>query len=386
MLLCVGLVVVVGVLAGCGGAGNPGGNNLAVAPAGNVSPQANDPAVVGTWMLVWGTSNGVVVPPRNITGWWTGSTRELVVLVGNGTCTDTYYNASGGTVHQNPGTWSGTGGKGTIRWTTGGTTTPIPFTYTFQGANVVTWSFTLAGRQTVASWAKIATLTAHDAALVKTWKATSVWVNGVAKPVSYLTGNTTYPTLARRFAADGTCQDYLLKTDMERKLPELATKTWASGGGVLQLGTGPIAEQIYTVTTGQLTTWQLDAAGNTVKIVFKPYGAAGAHDARFVGTWHPVSGTVDGKATPVMTMLKNQRGTTSLILTGWADGTCESSNYAGTTLFYGELNTWYTAGGKFTIVGGGGPMTFGYVFGAGTMTWSWTAGGHKYVMICNKLP
>ena len=386
MLLCLGLAVVVAVMAGCGGAGNPGGNNLAVAAAGNVSPMSLDPAAVGTWMLVSGTSNGVVVAPKNITGWWPGSTRELVAFLGNGTCTDTYYNASGGVVHKNPGTWSGTGGKGTIHWTTGGTTTPIPFTYTFQGADVITWSFTLAGRKTVCSWVKIVTLTAHDPALVKTWTATSVCVNGGVKPLSYLSGNTTYAHFARCFLANGTSQRYLLGLDdnQQIKLPKPAPETWATAGGVLKLDTGPISEQIYTVTAAQLTTWQLDAAGNTLKIVFAPYGWAGAHDARIVGTWHPVSGKIDGVTKPIAVVNNWKPGITSEKDIFRSDGTSECATYAGTTLMQDELDRWYGTGGTIHIDGIGATVTGSLVFGTGTVTLSFTFGGHTKVIVSAK--
>ena len=62
LLLCVGLAVLVGVLAGCGGASNPGADNPAVSPAGDVTPQANNPALVGQWRTVFGTIDGKAGP------------------------------------------------------------------------------------------------------------------------------------------------------------------------------------------------------------------------------------------------------------------------------------------------------------------------------------
>jgi hypothetical protein len=380
MLLCVGLAVAVGVLAGCGGAGNPGGNNLAVTAAG-VTPQALDPAMVGTWMLVSGTSNGVVVPPKNVTGWDPGMVRELVVLLANGTCTDTCYNASGGVVKKQNGTWSATGGTGSIHWPSG----TSPFTYTFQGANVSTWTSTIGGAKT-ATWAKIVTPTAHDAALVKTWTATGVWLNGASKPLSYLTGNTTYAHYAMNFLADGTSQRYFLGLDdnQQIKLPKPGVENWATGGGVLKLGTGPIAEQIYTVTASQLTTWQLDAAGNTLKIVFKPYGMAGAHDARIVGTWHPVSGKIDGVTKPIAVVMNWKPGITSEKDIFRSDGTYEYATYAGTTIGQSELDRWYTTSGTIHLDVIGMVVSASYVFVSGSWTGSFTVGGHTKVVVFAK--
>jgi hypothetical protein len=340
MLLCVGLVVVVGVLAGCGGAGNPGGNNLAVTAAGVTPAAAHDPALVGTWMLIWGTANGAAVAPANVEKWPAGTTRGLVVFKGTGTWVYTFYNAGGGVVGTQSGTWAAGGGLITTGENSG--------TYTVSG-NALTFSGTDGGVTRVRHYVKIVSLTAHDPALVKTWTATGVWVNGVAKPLSYLTGDATFNKLARRFAADGTAQDYLLKSGLTQKVPKLAPKSWASGGGVLKLGTGPIAEGLYVLAAGQLTTWQLDALGNTVKIVFKPYGAAGAHDARLVGSWHPVSATVDGIPVPVKTALNLPTGVDNMPWIFWADGTLEWNFRAGTTLKEASLNTWFTSAAKLTI-------------------------------------
>ena len=387
VLLCVGLAVVMGVLAGCGGGSNLGMDNLAVTAAGSVSPQALDPAMVGTWMMIWGTKDGVVVAPKNITGWDTGTTRGLSVMRANGTITSTEYNATGGIVKQMNGTWTGSGGTGTIHWTTGSMTDPIPFTYTPQGANVATTTISVPGFHRVMHSVKIVSPTGHDPALVKTWTATGVWVNGVSKPISYLTGSTLYPKFARRFAAAGTSQDYLLKADMTQKAPKLAPKSWASGGGVLKLGTGPISEAIYVVTTGQLTTWQLDAAGNTLKVVYSRYGAAGAHDARLVASWHAVSVKVDGASVPLATFFKWETGENNSHWTFWVDGTLEQNDRAGTTLIYGGLRTWFTSAGKITIIRPGTTETGVAAYSLPTSTslkFTMTQGGHTTVLIWNK--
>lgn len=342
--------------------------------------------MVGTWLLVWGKKDGVQVAPRLVTGWEAATRREVTALRANGTCSAIQYNATGGLVKQINGTWSSGSGKGTLHWTSGGITSPIPFTYTRQGANVATLAISVPGFNRSMTNVRLLALTGRDAALLKTWTATGVWVNGVAKPISYLTGTATYPKFARSFLASGTSQRYFLGLDenQEIKLPKPGAQNWLTGGGALQLGTGPISEGIYVATATQLTTWNLDASGNTLKVVFAPYGAAGAHDARVVGTWHPISGKIDGVAKPVAQVMNWKTGITSEKDIFRADGTYESSRYAGATLSKSELDRWYTASGRLYIDGIGPVASGTYAFGTGTMTCTFVMEGHTYLMVFKK--
>jgi hypothetical protein len=388
MLLCVGLAVVVGVLAGCGGAGNPGSNNLAVAAAG-VTPQALDPALVGSWMHVRARQDGVDGSLKNLEH-WEGTAANAVRLVSvfksNGVYTETFYNAAGAVAKFNNGVWSANAGTHTVTINWDG---PYSCTYSISG-NVLTLTATGGGHTRQIVLAKIVTPTAHDPALVKTWKATNVWVNGVVKPLSYLTGSTNFSGYARTLSAAGSSQSYFLNNGTKFVPPLPASQTWVSGGGVLKLGTGPIAEQIYVVASGQLTTWQLDGAGNTLKVLFKPFGATGGHDSRLLGTWHAVSGTLDGKSASLSTLFGWNAGTTKMRFTFLADGTEEDTYFGGSTLKYGNLGSWSTSGTTATVsYSDGQVVVVHYVCNSATaMTWTWsfTGDSHTRVAVLNSGP
>jgi hypothetical protein len=250
-------------------------------------------------------------------------------------------------------------------------------------------SFTIAGRKTVSNWAKIVTLAAHDAALVKTWKATNVWVNGVAKPVSYLTGDTIkWTSFARRFAGAGTTQTFLLQSNLDFEVPLSASQNWVSGGGTLKYGSNNYARAIYTIASGQLTTWELDSAGNTVKILFKAYGAAGGHDARFLGTWHPVSGTLDGKPASVASIFGWETPKeTNETWTFYADGTEQEAAFAGSTQYAGWIQPWSTSGTTMTWYAHSGNIVFKYAFtSTSSVKWSGTVSGHAFTAVVNSGP
>jgi hypothetical protein len=80
----------------------------------------------------------------------------------------------------------------------------------------------------------------------------------------------------------------------------------------------------------------------------------------------------------VNTIFNSKAGTTSTSTTYWPDGTIETPNYNGTTLFYDELNTWYTSGSTIHLQTGGGPFSATYALVNGSAKLSWTEGVNKY--------
>jgi hypothetical protein len=369
LALLVGAVVIVG----CGGAGSPGVNSPAVAQA-----VGHDPNLVGTWMLIWGTKGGVVTAPSVLDNWATGATRGQMVFGSTGAWAYDMYGSSGKLVGSNSGTWSTAGTTLTLDRKSGGIGT---VSYTISG-NVFTISVTGGGVTDTHHYVKIVTLTAHDTALEKTWKATGVWLNGVSEPVSYLTGGPS-PIFARSFLANGTSQPYFLGengSNREITLPKPALQNWATGGGLIKYLAGSYQSAIYTLASGKLTIWELDAQGNTLKVVFAPYGAAGAHDARFLGTWHPVSATVGGKPTPVSTVLNWEPGVTTMPWTFLADGTLDVKQLKGSALVTEHLDTWFTSGTTMTFVERSvGVLSFAFP-SASSLTCSATIGGQPMVM------
>jgi hypothetical protein len=391
------LALVVGILAGCGGAGSPGTDNLAVSPAGDVAPQANDYHLANSWLLVSGTANGVVsAPSQLVVNWPTGTTREVLTLRATGKATDAFYNASGGVVAQRTGTWSGIAGRATIHWplTTIGPKVTINLTYTFPTTHVTKWHFTvtkpalLGGTVKVAIVANYANLTAsltqRDPALVGTWKATALMLNSVTKSLDYLSGSSTYPYFARAFLSNSHSQAYALGMigNQEIELPQPATTTWATGGGVIKYLAGQYQSSIYKLTGSTLTIYQLDANGNTLQITFTRYGAAGAHLASLVNTWHTVSGKIDGATQPLSSIFTSwPGGTTAEAYSFRSDGTMEDDILTGTAITYSNLDTWYTATGTLHLGTPFGPAAYGLVVGSGSWTMTWTTGGHSYSVL-----
>jgi hypothetical protein len=240
----------------------------AVVALGSVAPAAaHDSALFGTWKIIHSTKDGVDVWCGDPQLWVAGTVRDVLVFSSNGTYTHTFYNDAGGvTWHSTAGaTWSTSGGYLSYEGAT------IAEKYSVSG-NVFTESYAYGGYTWVNEWAKVTPLSGHAAALEKTWKASSVWVDGTPEGTSVLTGSTTYPGFAQTFSADGKSQYYHLKGTTAEQ-PLAAPEVWHAGEGVLQIGTtNPDYDlNLYTVTADNLTLWYIDDAGHTVKIAFKVY-------------------------------------------------------------------------------------------------------------------
>jgi hypothetical protein len=254
------------VLAGCGGAGQ--GIGAPPALAQGVAPASTlDSALFGTWKIIHSTKDGVDIWCGTPQLWVAKTVRDVLVLSSNGTYTHTFYNDAGTVTWKNAAgsTWSTSGGYVTYEGAT------ASHKYSVSG-NVYTDSYGYAGHTWVNQWAKVTPLTGHVAALEKTWKASSVWVDGTLEAPSVLTGSTIYPGFAQTFSTNGSSQYYDLKGTVPL-LPLAAPQTWHAGQGVLQFGTGANDYELdlYTVTSTNLTLWYIDPLGHTVKIVFKVY-------------------------------------------------------------------------------------------------------------------
>ena len=230
--------------------------------------------------------------------------------------------------------------------------------------------------------AKQVALTGHDAALVKTWKVTALALNGVAKPISYLSGSLTYPDFGRTFFGAGTTQRYRLQ-GFKILLPQFGSQNWVSGGGLVNYQGGLRQASIYSITAGVLSLWQLDGAGNTLKLTLKPFGAPGNH-AAFVGRWHPVSVKENGSTVALKDFFGWETGVDSMSIQFYADGTAENDQRQALALKRAELVKWSTSGSNVTMVFAHGPTTMAYVATATTVTLDWTEDGKTKHAVFNK--
>jgi hypothetical protein len=255
------------IIAGCGGAGSPGPATPAVFPAGNATPQANDPKLVATWDLVRATEDGEEVCCGLPALWTSETVRDLIVLSSNGTYSNTFYSKTGAVLwHSTPGnTWSTSGGSVTYQ---GG----VPENYSVSG-DVLTESYSYGGHNWVKQLAKVVPLTGHATPLEKTWKATNVWVDGNPDTLeNVITKSSAYPGFAWSFSKTGASQYYYLSTSNKPKLPLAAAGTWHTAGGTLMPdGSSKYDRYIYTLVGGTLTTWALNTQGYTIKLEFKVY-------------------------------------------------------------------------------------------------------------------
>ncbi|HEY3396366.1 MAG TPA: lipocalin family protein [Armatimonadota bacterium] len=374
LLVLLAMVLVVG----CGGAGQ-GISPPAELTMGGVSPAAYDSTLVGTWVIVHVTKDGADTACSIVEAWPVGTVRQVLEFSPTGACVRYFYGASGSAIKTDSGTWSTSAGSITFAWPSGS----YVRAYSLSGNVLTTTHSSAAGHAYVKQYAREVALTARDTALFKTWKATAVSLNGVSRPVSYLTGSTTYAQFARSFAANGASQRYLLGGAGSQliMLPKQGVQNWASGGGVVKYLTGNYQSAIYTIASGALTIWQLDAQGNTLKVTYGRYGAAGAHDPLLLGARHPVSGTINGVSKPLAQIFGWPTGSTSMKMIFAADGTCEQPVYTGTALTSDELDKWYTAAGAINFTFARGPQAVSYVFSGTSLTCSWTdSGGQKVVV------
>jgi hypothetical protein len=364
---------VVAVICGCAGALNPGPSNL-VAPASAVQPLSVDANAVGTWTEVISRKDGVDGVPKTVMNWPTGAVRHVDQLNSDGTCTKTYYNSAGTllTADTVAGTWTDTNGTGTFDW---GVSWPTTFSVT---GNVLTLTWSVSGHTYQGVYAKVIALTAHDPALVGTWKVQYLFLNGESTAVSYLTGSTTYNIAARTLSANGISQAYDVDSTFDVEMPLAAETNWYTGGGIMAQTSGiPLRPTIYQIVSGRVETWQLDANGNTVRETLQPYGAGGNHDTGFLGQWHPTTPvTLNGKTVSWATIFGWDAGVTHMNVTFLTGGTALSENFKGTTLYSAALGTWATTVSgttKHMALTFKNPMATTYVFNSATsVTLSWT--------------
>jgi hypothetical protein len=383
LLFLSALLIAAVALVGCGGAG-PGAPSSAL---GLVTPDAHDSAVVGTWVLVHLTLNGKDRAPSTNQSWPTGTAREVVVFTSSGDATDKYFKYSSGSfklISATDGTWSTNAGKLTV---TPNGKSGLTVSYSVTGL-VLTDTRTVGSDTYVRQWAKQPPLTGHDPALVRFWKMTTVALNGALEPGDYFSGTSAYPKYARSFLGDGTSQQYYLggTADMSVDLPKPAAQTWVSGGGLVKYISGDYQAAIYTLVSDTLTIYQLDNSGNTLTIVFSHYGATGTHAANVVGTWVPVSGTIDGVSASLKAIFAWPAGVTTETRINWGDGTSDLQYYSGSTLSYEYLETWTASGDSGVLNEPEGPLDITYTFGAGdtTSTSSWTFDGFHEVALFDK--
>lgn len=376
-LCVVTLAVAVLVIAGCGGSvSGP------AAPEGSVHAAEVDLALVGTWQgIVYklgGVETSVPIACDAPTKPWTLLTIQFGALGGY---VQTFY--VGSTPNQvERGTYNAVGGTLTLNKTGGGSTSA---TYTLNG-NVMISHRTVGGKDQEIRWAKFTTLTGHDPALAKTWKATGLWLNGAALPLS--TALRGYPgdSAILRFRADGVEQKWNLLNWIVVQ-PSRASNAWSSGGGTFKYGPGVADRGLYTVGAGgNLTLWIL-VAGNTQRGTFAPLGMAGNHPANVLGRWRATSVTADGIPISLKTYFAWAPTGSTERIDFWDDGVASLQEIAAGGALTIEMDRkWATSGSTFTTGGLGGPVVMNYTLVGSTLTWTLIKSGHTYVVTWTKVP
>ncbi|HEY3397008.1 MAG TPA: hypothetical protein VGM19_05040 [Armatimonadota bacterium] len=387
LLLGAGLLLVL-VMVGCGAGNSPSSLQDPAAmsnagPDGAVAPAvALDGKFFAQWVSVVGKVNGVETALTSVFGWGGKNYDYMVVKFrSDGTVTETDY-LNGVVDRTQAGLWTASGGAGTLKW---GADPVVPFTYAFSGQTVVV-SFTQGGEVRQCTFAKFVTISDHNPNMVRVWKLTGLAIDGVNAPprTMYKDGATAF---ALQMRASGVARTTLLNHHGVI-LADAETNNWASGVGIFARGSGAGQRGLYLVQGSTMTLWVRDQ-GQTRKLIFKPYGAIGEHNASVVGTWKFAGVKRDGVAFSAASYFNWEPNTTHDTVEFLPDGSMIDTQLTATNaISYQSLNGWYTSGSTLHMLTdnpSAPDLAMAITYTATGVKLTETHEGHTYVLTFNKV-